>query len=309
MIKKWHIKAVVQKAISALPLKHEINYLFQKHVTKGLVLTDDLFFDRLGHAVDHLTAYQSHANNRPLDKTFELGTGWYPIVPIALFLGGASEIHTADIARLCSKTQILSTLNMFVKQIDLGNLAPILLKNTHRIALMRQLAKAGEGQSFEDLANHLNLKYRVNEPIASNETIGYFDLVTSNNTFEHVYPNDLRAILQDLASITRKDGIMSHFIDLSDHYAHFDSQITVYNFLKYSDSQWLWIDNSIQPMNRFRISDYRQIYQELQIPISAEVNRPGDLEALLSVKLDPKFQAYSNTDLAVSHSLVISVMN
>jgi hypothetical protein len=103
-------------------------------------------------------------------------------------------------------------------------------------------------------------------------------------------------------------GVMSHFIDLSDHYAHMDGSINIYNFLQYSDSQWSWIDNSVQPMNRFRMPDYRAMYTSLGIDIQEEINRPGSLEILSTIPLAEKFRANAPAENAISHSLVISKM-
>lgn len=56
-MKKWILKAIVQKTISFLPFKHRINYFFQKHITKGVNLGDEYFYDRLEHARQHLQNY------------------------------------------------------------------------------------------------------------------------------------------------------------------------------------------------------------------------------------------------------------
>ena len=52
-MKKWKQKAIVQKIISYLPFGQNINYLFQKYVTKGENLNDEYFLDRLNHAKTH----------------------------------------------------------------------------------------------------------------------------------------------------------------------------------------------------------------------------------------------------------------
>jgi hypothetical protein len=59
-MKKWILKAIVQKTISYMPFSSSINYVFQKYVTKGVYLTDEYFYDRLGHAKAHIEAYNKH---------------------------------------------------------------------------------------------------------------------------------------------------------------------------------------------------------------------------------------------------------
>ncbi len=89
-MKKWILKAIVQKTISFLPFKHQINFLFQKYVTKGVYLSDEYFEDRLIHAANHLKGSKKLSGNTVPDKTLELGTGWYPVVPIVFYLCGSN---------------------------------------------------------------------------------------------------------------------------------------------------------------------------------------------------------------------------
>jgi hypothetical protein len=108
----WILKAVVQKGVSFLPGSHKINYFFQRHVTRGLVLNDDLFTDRLTHCRDHLDSYYKY-NGKPGFVCHELGTGWFPIVPLGFWLCGASEIHTLDLSPLIRQENLNKTLSFF----------------------------------------------------------------------------------------------------------------------------------------------------------------------------------------------------
>lgn len=101
---------------------------------------------------------------------------------------------------------------------------------------------------------------------------------------------------------------MSHFIDMSDHFAHFDKSINIYNFLQFSDKQWKWIDNSIQPQSRLRIHDYKKIYADLSIPISEETFREGNLNELKTISLADKFFNKPLEEIAKSHCHFISSM-
>jgi hypothetical protein len=99
-MKKWILKAIVQKTISFLPFGNRVNYFFQKYVTKGVRLSDEYFLDRLEHGRVHIKSYQQHSGNTIPKQTLEIGTGWYPIVPICLFLVGAEKIYSVDISFL-----------------------------------------------------------------------------------------------------------------------------------------------------------------------------------------------------------------
>jgi hypothetical protein len=192
MIRKWHLKAVVQKGISLLPYSQSLNYFFQKYVTKGLTMTDDLFFDRLGHAVTHLEAYEKHGDGDALQSTLELGTGWYPIVPFAMYLYGAHEITSTDIDRLCTAKQCLQTMQMYVRKYDAQQLPALLCKRPDRMEVFRGFVDSKTEVTFEQIRAALKFRYEIRDMSKSQEQLGKFDLVTSNNTFEHVYPQILK---------------------------------------------------------------------------------------------------------------------
>ncbi|MCO5249226.1 MAG: class I SAM-dependent methyltransferase [Chitinophagales bacterium] len=308
-MKKWKQKAIVQKAISFLPFSSKINYIFQKYVTKGVNLSDEYFYDRLGHAKEHIKGFKKHIKLTP--KTcLEIGTGWYPIVPISFFLIGADIIYSVDISFLTSKKRLKTTLEMFVKANEKGQLIEYIdiipEKYNNIISLLNNYDK----YSLKEVLQNLNIVYLIEDAENLSLTDNSIDLVNSNNTFEHIYPNTLIPILKELRRIVNKQsGIMSHFIDMSDHFAHFDKSINIYNFLQYNDKQWKWIDNSIQPQSRSRFSDYKEIYSKLNIPISEESYRDGNIDELKSIKLAEKYIGNSIVETAISHCHLISVMS
>ncbi len=76
--------------------------------------------------------------------------------------------------------------------------------------------------------------------------------------------------------------------------------------MKYSEKKWSFIDNSIQPQNRMRFRDYKEMYRESDLPVSEEIIRKGDPEALKRVKIHSEFSGYSDEELAISHATIIS---
>lgn len=300
-MRKWMLKAVVQKALSFLPVKHRLNYLFQKYITKGVRLSDVYFEDRLAHALRHLEAYRQHKGDLRGATVFELGTGWYPVVPVAFFLSGAGRVQSVDISPLTDREKMLATLRRYqaARNQELPGLP-------ERWAVLERILEAPANYSREALFETLHFEYLVTDARRLPLPDGSVDLITSNNTFEHIYPEVLQGILQEFKRIAKPNALMSHFVDMSDHFAHLDDGISIYHFLRFSDRTWQWIDNSIQPQNRWRITHYRALYRRLGIPITEEHNRPGDPEALRREPLAPAFAALPEEELAVSHSYLIS---
>lgn len=309
-MKKWVLKAIVQKTISYLPWSRQINYFFQKYVTKGVYLNDTYFGDRLGHARAHLDAYQRHTRDAGLpDTCLEIGTGWYPVVPISFFLAGANRIYSVDISFLTSKERIYTTLQKFLEWKKKGDLDRYLAPDPDRWEQLESVVQHFSDWTLDQILEKLHIHYLITDARKLPLPEGSVDLINSNNTFEHIYPDILAPILAEFKRLAKKNGgIQSHFIDMSDHFAHFDTSITLYNFLRFSEAQWRWIDNRIQPQNRLRIDDYRRMYERLGLPITEESHRPGDMEALQKVRIAPLFAYKPPEVLGASHCHFISKM-
>lgn len=306
-MKTWILKAIVQKTISFLPYKHRINYFFQRYVTKGVLLNDTYFTDRLTHAQQHLHFWTQYGNKTLPDSTLELGTGWYPIVPLVFYLHGIEGLHTIDISPLLTHQSLLTTLQKIAdyhrSQRLLGYIGNYL---PHKIAHIEQLLQQPPA-TLSELLHELHLTYLVADarhlPLPTNS----IDLITSNNTFEHIYPDVLQPILLEFKRVSHtRGGIQSHFVDMTDHFAHFDHSITVYNYLQFSDAQWAVIDNSIQPQNRLRLPHYTQLYQRIGLPITHIERRTDAAADLQKVRIHPQFAHIPTADLAVSHCYIVS---
>lgn len=307
-MKKWVLKAVVQKGISLLPYKHRINYLFQKYVTRGVQLSSLYFEDRLIHLREHFFFFQKYKGGLSKCVTLELGTGWYPVVPVGLFLAGAKKIQTIDISALMSKENLCLTLKRFLEWEQAGTLAPYLQPIPARLEKVRQTVLDAPDLALEQILERLHMTYHVADARQLDLPDHSVQLITSNNTFEHIYPNVLEDILLEFKRVLQKGGVMSHFIDMSDHFAHLDERISIYHFLRFSERAWQWIDNDVQPQNRWRLEQYRQLYRNLGIPIVEEKNRQGEPAVVARQPIAAAFQVYSLEELAISHSYVVSVL-
>lgn len=299
--KKWYIKAIVQKTISFLPHPERINFLFQKYVTKGVLLTDEHFEIKIQHARDHYDFIQKYSSNKMDLLIVELGTGWYPIIPMIFYLTNSGHVISIDIqdwlTRMNQHTTIqklfewkrTGRLQNYFKDID-EDKWQILLKILHQPSMY----------SKNDVNEIIGLKCLIQDARDLNLKDNSVDFICSNNTLEHIYEEDLQAIFKEFIRILKPDGVMSHFIDLSDHFAHFDPSITIYNFLKYSKRRWRLIDNKIQPQNRLRYPDYKSLYEKLGISITEEVIRSGTQEDLMKISVHEDYLIFTYEELAIS---------
>lgn len=303
-MKKWVLKATIQKIISWLPGSHRINFWFQRNITKGVQLSDQYFDDKLQHAFDHLRFAKKH-NIKPGFSSLEIGSGWYPVVPICFYLAGAGRIISIDLNDLMSTQGIKETIQKFKAYQKTGRLKrfePYF--TTERLGELMALDQSTLNR--ESLLIALGIELVVGDARKMDLKSNSLDIINSNNVFEHIYPAILKDILVEFKRVLKPDGIMSHFIDMSDHFAHLDQSISIYNFLRFSNKAWHRIDNSVQPQNRCRLSDYEALYADLDISISEKEIREGSIKEVKATNLAEEYKGYSLEDLATSHAHIVS---
>ena len=237
----------------------------------------------------------------------ELGTGWFPVIPVYYYLNGADNIYTIDHNPLLFPKNVKATIAKFLSysksgKLDMFNKNPV----NERLKNLQDIFKKIGSLPLDRIMEEINIRTIVGD--ASNLDIATrsVDLICSNNTFEHISPEILEKILKEFKRIIVRNGVMSHFIDMTDHFEHIDKSITIYNFLKFSDKKWKLINNSIQPQNRERITFYRELYNKLGIELDEEISKSGDVEAVRKINLDKQFSYFSPDEIAVYHSLLIS---
>jgi len=306
-MKKWYIKAIVQKTIAFLPQKHKINFLFQKFVTKGVVLTDDYFIDRLNHVKNHIHVYNQITGKNIPYITLELGTGWYPIVPLSLFILGSEEICSIDLLCLVNKSRLLKSMERLLEYNNNGQLQEYYDVDLSRIDVLKDILKSKNTLKKEEIFAKLGIKLLVQDARFLEFGDCRFDLIHSNNTFEHIPHQVLVPMIKEFKRVLKEDGIMSHFIDMSDHFAHFDRSINIYNFLQFSDRIWNIIDNCIQPQNRLRVYEYEEIFQQLRIEYKVINKRLGNIEELNKIKINVRFQNKDKGLVAISHCQFVTI--
>ena len=79
------------------------------------------------------------------------------------------------------------------------------------------------------------------------------DLVLSTSVYEHL--DDVDGITHALAKLTAPQGAHVHFVDLRDHYFKFP-----FEMLSYSEYVWRNFLNPTSNLNRFRLTNYREVF-------------------------------------------------
>jgi len=122
--------------------------------------------------------------------------------------------------------------------------------------------------------------------------------------------SDIPLIFRECSRLLKKCGLMSFIIDYQDHYSYADNRISVYNFLKYSDSTWRWFNPSLHYQNRLRHPDYIRLLQETGFEVVEEKVLPPsdkDLMYLGRAEISARFrETYDLTELGVRRSHIVA---
>ena len=110
-----------------------------------------------------------------------------------------------------------------------------------------------------------------------------FDLVVSTSVYEHL--DDVQGLTAALAALTQPDGAHVHFVDLRDHYFKLP-----FEMLKFSESAWKnWL-NPTSNLNRFRLRDYRRVFESLFADVEIQVlERDREAFAKAKSRIRPRF--------------------
>lgn len=271
----WRLKALAFRALD-FPGGDHLHFWLQRYVTGGWPRPDkrlSSFPPRAQRVVDDCVKYQGALPNSVL----EIGAGRDLALPLSLRELGVSQVLASDVERLA--------------KLDLV-----------QHAADRLLAQKVKFSSWGDL-RQLGIEYRAPHRLGPNDPA--VDCSCSNEVLEHVPPDELVDLLKALRAVTH--GITTHSIDYSDHYARSDSNVSRFNFLRYSDAEWRPFNSGRQYVNRLRHSDYLRLFREAGFQIVEESSLPGEAPADVIDGIAPQFRHYETNDLFALKGRIVAI--
>lgn len=113
--------------------------------------------------------------------------------------------------------------------------------------------------------------------------IEQFDVVVSTSVFEHL--DDVQGLTAALAALTQPNGTQIHFVDLRDHYFKLP-----FEMLKFSELVWKHWLNPTSNLNRFRLRDYRRIFDDFFADVEIRVlDREPSAFSSARARIRPEF--------------------
>jgi hypothetical protein len=243
----------------------------------------------------------------PECSVLELGTGIYPIIPVGLYLAGASKIWTIDKVPLLRAKSVAAVLTLFLQYATSGRLFELVpYARKDRIAKVAMALEEGPYLLPSELLKHFNI-YPINCDARDTKLKdGSVEFFISNNTLEHIRNDVIRSIFTEFRRIASNCYVMSHYIDMIDHYSYFDKSISLFNFRKYSSHAFKLFNNHLHYQNRNFLSDYISLHQDSGFNILYTFAERGSVENLQTITLARDFLNYSLDELLVSCCWIVS---
>ncbi len=301
----WKYKAFAQQIISRLPKSAQINYLGQRHVTKNLPVTLDEFFIRTNIAKSHFEAFARYGGTGKAAGEavfYEFGAGWDMILQLSFYFLGVNRQTITDVRPLLQRELINHTISRF-------EMHRSELKQLFGIEVVRPMRLLSEDTPAALKAGY-GIEYHAPcDAAATGLAEESVDFISSTYALEHVPEPEMLPILNECRRLLKKGGVLSCRVDYRDHFAGFDRNITVYNFLKYADARWAVYNPPILHQNRLRHKDCVAIAKSAGFELVEETHIPlkeSDREELGRVRLDARFrEKYSWQELAVQEGSIV----
>jgi len=288
---------MLQHVLSVLPGGGGINYFLQRYVTRNFPLSEKGFTERLKSTSSFHDWYTRYSTTPPAESTcFEFSSGVHLQNPIGLHLLGFKKIYTADVAEIARPLMVQNIITRYRSLPDCkipGSL-PVLSKHN--------LRKVLEGV--------FNIEYLAPVRITALDiSEGSTDFINSRTTFEHIPAKDIPHLLDFCHKLLRKDGLAIFSIDYRDHWSFFDSGISVYHFLQFSENGWRKYNPQIHYQNRLHHIDYLNLFEQHGFDIvhdEKQYPEPGQEKLFDQIEIDPYFKDnYSPEELRIVRGIFI----
>ena len=231
----WKIKSLIFSFIDYLYLT-KLLYFLQKYITKRSRITSLVESPNWIMHKDALNKYKTN------NVVFEFGAG-------------KSLVQNIYLSKFVKKQFVVDLYPMIDFELVDSERQQLL-----EIEKLRSRVKIKNLKDLEHYGIYYIAPYDATKIHLSDKSI---DACISTNTLEHIPKGDIILIFSELYKKLKDEGIASLIIDYSDHYAHTDNNISLLNFLKYSQHQWKRYNHKIHFQNRLRHYEYIAIFEKI----------------------------------------------
>lgn len=296
-LRDWRLKATAQRAFSAVPGGHHVNYLLQRAVG-GLPVSDASLAKHIETGRSHLAAIEDFGVDPRTAISFEFGAGYDLHMPLIQRALGLGEQHLVDIRPVVRGSLVLDVARR-----------------------LRQRGRTEDGwvgieipsESLADVlaANHLRYDAPADARATTLPTCSV-DAVLTTSTLEHIPRADLVAIYAECRRLLKPDGVMSMVVDHADHWSYFDPTLSPYDFLRYDEQEWAKWSPALMYQNRLRHDDHVGLLEEAGFSVTVLRTAGADadgIRALQQVPLAAPFAGRDPAGLAITTSHLVATLD
>jgi hypothetical protein len=285
---KWQMKSFVLRALDMLPSGNDnLHYFLQRNITRSLPRPIQQIRKYAADHRRHVEAFRSRGIELSNGLLMSFGAGWDLFENIVFYSYGINRQVVLDIKPL-ARIELVDGITAYLSE------------NSLEGALARPFPTLGSDLKGS-LLRHYGIDYRAPaDARAIALAPGSVDMIATTNTLEHIPKDVITSIMKECRRLITPHGVVSMMVDYSDHFAHADPSITVYNFLSIEADKWRHHNVDRHFQNRLRHSDYVRLFEEAAFKIvTHEPIRPPDWKSLLERQtIVREFQGYEAEDLA-----------
>ena len=302
----WILKAVALNLMSRLPLHEQAHFHLQRLLGKHRLDAPEMFRRAL-----ELFGLLRHAGvSVEGAAVLEIGTGWFPFVPVMAHLLGAAEVVTVDIHPWLKRRNLVRTIESLggrlVALAETTRCDPAIVRERHQS--MRLLAR--KARSLSEMLDALHIRYLKKCDITrgglENDSM---DVVLSSNVLEHVPPATLSRMHREIARLLREKGYAVHRFNPGDHFEGFTGSSI--HFLRYGERSWRWLGGyGLSYHNRMRSCEHATCVRDSGLSLSLWADRV-DEKATAQVRegratLDPRFVGLPVESVCASYTWFVA---
>lgn len=247
----------------------------------------------LERAREILAQVRKHDILKPGDRVLELGTGWVHWEATVLRLFYSVQVELFDVW----DNRQFKVFQGYVAELATVMDREIPISQAEMVCVHRLLGMLAKANSFADVYAMLGYRYIVD----SNGTLdifpdNHFKLIVSSSVLEHVKKELIASVIDGCYRMLAPGGYCIHLIDLSDHLAHYDKNVSLKNYLRYPDATWrILFQNDVQYFNRVQRPEWHDYFERAGFVLVEEHRNTVDLAG---VRIAPVYAGLTTDDLA-----------
>jgi hypothetical protein len=281
----WRAKSFAFNVFDRILFGEKIYFLFQKYITKTAPRRLSPTSKSGAVPIAHAQAIVSQRSDFSSLTLLEIGAGWDLYTNMIYYCYGINHQIAIDVRRWGRAELVNAVIRHLQSDPPEGHirLPTVFVSEKNLDADLKRL------YGIEYMA-----PYDATNTSLSAQSI---DVITTTSVLEHVPEDIIHKIFKEYARIFKKNGLMRHVIDYSDHYSHADPKITPFNMLQFSENDWQKHNPGIHYQNRLRTRDFTNMLEYHGFSVKSCSPWSGLSSELNTISLDPMFKKYSNDEL------------